>query len=99
MFASPRAGMFAVGPIVLFIIPAVFEIGGAWLVWQGIREYRGWGRIGLGALVLVDYGLVATLQPPRRNSGVWLRPVGGSSRPGRCCGGGLPTASVPTAMT
>ena len=28
--------------IVLFALAAVAEIGGAWLVWQGIREHRGW---------------------------------------------------------
>jgi len=28
--------------ILLFAVAALFEIGGAWLVWQGIREHRGW---------------------------------------------------------
>jgi small multidrug resistance family-3 protein len=28
--------------IALFGVAAVAEIGGAWLVWQGIREQRGW---------------------------------------------------------
>lgn len=28
--------------VVLFVVAAVFEIGGAWLVWQGVREHRGW---------------------------------------------------------
>ena len=27
--------------ILLFVVAAVFEIGGAWLVWQGVREGRG----------------------------------------------------------
>ena len=27
--------------IVLFIAAALFEIGGAWLVWLGVREHRG----------------------------------------------------------
>ena len=26
----------------LFVVAALFEIGGAWLVWQGVREHRGW---------------------------------------------------------
>ena len=26
----------------LFVLAALFEIGGAWLVWQGVREHRGW---------------------------------------------------------
>lgn len=28
--------------IALFIAAAVAEIGGAWLIWQGVREHRGW---------------------------------------------------------
>jgi small multidrug resistance family-3 protein len=27
--------------ILLFMLAAIFEIGGAWLIWQGIREHRG----------------------------------------------------------
>jgi small multidrug resistance family-3 protein len=49
--------------IVLFLLAAVAEIGGAWLVWQGVREHRGWLSIGLGVLALGAYGFVATLQP------------------------------------
>ncbi len=33
--------MDAVRSIILFIAAAVAEIGGAWLVWQGVREHRG----------------------------------------------------------
>ena len=47
----------------LFIAAAVAEIGGAWLVWQGVREHRGWIWIGLGVVALGIYGFVATLQP------------------------------------
>ena len=28
--------------ILLFGLAALLEIGGAWLVWQGVREHRGW---------------------------------------------------------
>ncbi|MGH1563156.1 YnfA family protein [Mumia sp. DW29H23] len=49
--------------IVLFAVAAVFEIGGAWLVWQGVREHRGWAWIGAGVIALGAYGFVATLQP------------------------------------
>ncbi|MBX9641277.1 MAG: YnfA family protein [Mycobacteriaceae bacterium] len=49
--------------IALFVLAAVFEIGGAWLVWQGVREHRGWLWAGLGVLALGAYGFVATLQP------------------------------------
>ena len=47
----------------LFVLAALAEIGGAWLVWQGVREHRGWIWIGAGAIALGLYGFVATLQP------------------------------------
>lgn len=49
--------------VALFALAAVFEIGGAWLVWQGIREHRGWLWAGVGVLALGVYGFVAALQP------------------------------------
>lgn len=49
--------------VLLFALAAVAEIGGAWLVWQGVREQRGWLWAGLGVLALGAYGFVATLQP------------------------------------
>jgi small multidrug resistance family-3 protein len=47
----------------LFLLAAVAEIGGAWLVWQGIREHRGLLFVGAGVVALGAYGFVATLQP------------------------------------
>lgn len=49
--------------IALFALAALAEIGGAWLVWQGVREHRGLVFVGLGVLALGAYGFVATLQP------------------------------------
>jgi small multidrug resistance family-3 protein len=49
--------------IVLFVVAALAEIGGAWLVWQGVREHRGLAWIGAGIAALGLYGFVATLQP------------------------------------
>ncbi|WP_030620259.1 YnfA family protein [Streptomyces sclerotialus] len=49
--------------VVLFVLAALLEIGGAWLVWQGVRENRGWVWAGAGVLALGAYGFVATLQP------------------------------------
>lgn len=46
----------------LFVLAALLEIGGAWLMWQGIREHRGWLWIGAGVIALGLYGAVATLQ-------------------------------------
>jgi small multidrug resistance family-3 protein len=61
--------------IALFIA-AIAEIGGAWLVWQGVREHRGWVLIGAGIIALAIYGFVATLQP-HANFGRILAAYGG----------------------
>jgi len=62
--------------IALFVIAALFEIGGAWLIWQGVRESRGWWWMGLGVAALGVYGFVATLQPDA-NFGRILAAYGG----------------------
>ncbi|BAH55849.1 MULTISPECIES: YnfA family protein [Rhodococcus] len=62
--------------VALFVLAAIFEIGGAWLVWQGVREQRGWLWAGFGALALGAYGFVATLQPDA-NFGRILAAYGG----------------------
>ena len=49
--------------ILLFLLAAAAEIGGAWLVWQSVREDRAWWWAGLGVMALGAYGVVATLQP------------------------------------
>ena len=48
--------------IVIFVVAAVAEIGGAWLVWQGVREHRGIACVGAGIAALAAYGFVATFQ-------------------------------------
>ncbi|MEV6038001.1 YnfA family protein [Nonomuraea sp. NPDC052116] len=55
--------MSVVRSLVLFVLAALFEIGGAWLVWQGVREQRGLVWAGAGVIALGLYGFVATLQP------------------------------------
>ena len=60
----------------LFGVAALLEIGGAWMIWQGIRENRGWLWIGSGAIALGLYGFVATLQPDA-NFGRILAAYGG----------------------
>lgn len=54
--------MGVVKSLILFAFAAVAEIGGAWLVWQGVREHRGWAWIGAGVIALGVYGFAATLQ-------------------------------------
>ncbi|GIN00211.1 UPF0060 membrane protein [Planomonospora venezuelensis] len=55
--------MTVVASLALFALAAIAEIGGAWLVWQGIHEDRGWAWAGAGFIALGLFGLVATLQP------------------------------------
>ncbi|MGM1060806.1 YnfA family protein [Saccharothrix sp. Mg75] len=55
--------MSVVRSLALFALAALAEIGGAWLVWQGVREHRGLLWIGAGVVSLGLYGFVATLQP------------------------------------
>lgn len=62
--------------IALFAVAAVVEIGGAWLIWQGVREHRGVMWMGLGVVALGLYGFVATLQPDA-NFGRILAAYGG----------------------
>lgn len=49
--------------IVLFVVAAVAEIGGAYLMWQAIKEGRGVLFAVAGAVALVGYGAIAALQP------------------------------------
>jgi small multidrug resistance family-3 protein len=49
--------------IALFIAAAVAEIGGAYLVWIGIKEHKGVAFIALGAMALTAYGAIAAFQP------------------------------------
>ena len=60
----------------LFVLAAVAEIGGAWLVWQGVREHRGLAWVGAGVAALGAYGFVATLQEDN-NFGRVLAAYGG----------------------
>ena len=55
--------MLVLRSVALFVLAALAEIGGAWLVWQGVREQRGLVFVGAGVLTLGAYGFIATLQP------------------------------------
>ncbi|MGW3351582.1 YnfA family protein [Nonomuraea rubra] len=68
--------MTIVRSLVLFALAALAEIGGTWLVWQGVREQRGLLWIGAGVIALGLYGFVATLQPDA-NFGRILAAYGG----------------------
>ena len=60
----------------LFVLAALAEFGGAYLVWQGVKEGKGAWRTILGGLALIAYGFVATLQPDN-NFGRVLAAYGG----------------------
>lgn len=55
-------GSLVARSVFLFLLAALAEIGGAWLVWQSVREGRGWPLAVLGGLALFLYGFVATFQ-------------------------------------
>jgi small multidrug resistance family-3 protein len=49
--------------VALFIAAAIAEIGGAYLVWVGIKGHKGVAFVALGAMALTAYGVVAAFQP------------------------------------
>ena len=55
--------MTVIRSIVLFVLAAIAEIGGCWLIWQAVREHRGWQFAAAGVLALGAYGFAASFQP------------------------------------
>ena len=49
--------------IIYFLIAGVCEIGGGYLIWLWLREGKSFWLAILGAIVLVLYGIIPTLQP------------------------------------
>ncbi len=49
--------------ISIFVLAGLFEIGGGYMVWLWLREQKHWWYGVVGGLILVLYGVVATLQP------------------------------------
>jgi len=47
---------------ILFILAGLAEIGGGYLVWLWLKEGKSWWLGGTGAIVLVLYGVIPTLQ-------------------------------------
>jgi small multidrug resistance family-3 protein len=48
--------------VLLFALAAVAEIGGAYLMWIGLRDGRGAWAVVLGGAALVAYGAIAAMQ-------------------------------------
>jgi small multidrug resistance family-3 protein len=55
--------MLVAKSLFLFIVAGLFEIGGGYLVWLWLREGRSIWVAAAGAVVLILYGIVPTLQP------------------------------------
>ena len=49
--------------VALFVVSAVFEIGGGWFVWKAVREQKPHYFAAIGCVLLVAYGFAPTLQP------------------------------------
>jgi small multidrug resistance family-3 protein len=49
--------------VFLFILAGLCEIGGGYLIWLWLREGKGIELAVLGAIILVLYGIIPTLQP------------------------------------
>lgn len=60
-----------------FILAGVFEIGGGYLVWLWLRDGRSiWYGL-FGAITLIIYGVIPTLQPPSASFGRVYATYGG----------------------
>jgi len=90
--------MFVLKSIGLFVLAAVAEIGGAYFVWQGVREKRGLLWIGAGIIALGMYGFFATFQPSP-HFGRILAAYGGVFVAGSLVWGVVFDGSDPTATT
>jgi small multidrug resistance family-3 protein len=55
--------MEVIKSIAYFILAGLFEIGGGYLVWLCLREGKSLWYGFFGALILILYGIVPTLQP------------------------------------
>ncbi len=60
-----------------FILAGIFEIGGGYLVWLWLREGKSITYGIVGAVVLILYGIIPTLQPQNANFGRVYATYGG----------------------
>ncbi|HEY8891318.1 MAG TPA: YnfA family protein [Clostridium sp.] len=63
--------------IFYFVLAGIFEIGGGYLVWQWLRDGKSILYGLAGAMCLIVYGVVPTLQPPSANFGRVYATYGG----------------------
>ncbi len=55
--------MLFIKSIILFILAGLCEIGGGYLVWLWLREGKSIWFAVAGAIILILYGVIPTLQP------------------------------------
>ncbi|HEX8549085.1 MAG TPA: YnfA family protein [Cytophagaceae bacterium] len=55
--------MIILKSILFFILAGIFEIGGGYLIWIWLREGKSFWCGIVGAVVLIFYGFIPTLQP------------------------------------
>ena len=55
--------IFIISTFGLFLVAAISEIGGGYLVWQWLRERKKIGIGLVGGIILFVYGIIPTLQP------------------------------------
>ncbi|MGU8578759.1 YnfA family protein [Clostridium perfringens] len=63
--------------IFYFLLAGVFEIGGGYLIWLWLRQGKSLIYGIIGALVLILYGILPTLQPENSNFGRVYATYGG----------------------
>lgn len=63
--------------IFYFLLAGIFEIGGGYLIWLWLREGKGLIYGIIGALTLILYGIIPTLQPENSNFGRVYATYGG----------------------
>lgn len=69
--------METIKSIFYFILAGIFEIGGGYLVWLWLREGKNIGYGACGAILLIVYGIIPTLQPTNANFGRVYATYGG----------------------
>ncbi len=63
--------------IFYFVLAGLFEIGGGYLIWLWLRDGKNiWYGL-IGAIDLIIYGVIPTLQPPSANFGRVYAAYGG----------------------
>lgn len=60
-----------------FVLAGVFEIGGGYMIWLWLRDGKTWWYGVFGAVILIFYGIIPTLQPESANFGKVYAAYGG----------------------